>query len=235
MQTTPLYSLLQKYSHTFHPIVNFSTPNDKLLQLDFTASNNRLTSEILADTNLFSQFLEDTLGKKYRYGIGGYAEHRIIYARSTRYDGDEEPRRLHLAIDIWGPAGTPVFTPLDGFVHSFAFNNSYGDYGATIILKHELEGITFHTLYGHLSVKDLIHLEENKLIKQGTEIGHFGVPEENGYWPPHLHFQVINEMQGYKGDYMGVCKYSEREKYLLNCPDPDLILNMMQYSGANML
>jgi hypothetical protein len=33
-------------------------------------------------------------------------------------------------------------------------------------------------------------------------------------------------MEGRKGDYPGVCKYSERKKYLANCPDPDLILGM---------
>jgi hypothetical protein len=37
-------------------------------------------------------------------------------------------------------------------------------------------------------------------------------------------------MEFKKGDYPGVCKYSEQRKYLLNCPDPDLILQMMQYA-----
>jgi hypothetical protein len=30
-----------------------------------------------------------------------------------------------------------------------------------------------------------------------------------------------------KSDYPGVCAYSEKDAYLANCPDPDLILNMM--------
>jgi hypothetical protein len=36
-----------------------------------------------------------------------------------------------------------------------------------------------------------------------------------------------------EGDYPGVCKYSEREKYLENCPDPDLILQMNRYINGN--
>jgi peptidoglycan LD-endopeptidase LytH len=52
---------------------------------------------------------------------------------------------------------------------------------------------------------------------------------ENGNWPPHLHFQLIADMEGWKGDYPGVCKYSEREKWLGNCPDPDLVLDLLQY------
>jgi len=35
---------------------------------------------------------------------------------------------------------------------------------------------------------------------------------------------LIEDMQGLKGDYPGVCKFSERERYLANCPDPELIL-----------
>jgi hypothetical protein len=56
------------------------------------------------------------------------------------------------------------------------------------------------------------------------------LPQENGQWPPHLHFQVIIDMEFKKGDYPGVCKLNEKEKYLRNCPNPDLILQMMQYA-----
>jgi hypothetical protein len=55
---------------------------------------------------------------------------------------------------------------------------------------------------------------------------------ENGHWPPHLHFQLIIDMGKAKGDYPGVCKYSEREKYLDNCPDPGFILSMVKH-GRN--
>ncbi len=225
-----LYHLLQKYSPAFHPVVPFDAKKDKLLQLDFTGANTTLTPEILSNTEAFTDYILDQLGTEYTYGIGGYNEHRTIYARSSRFDGNEEPRRLHLGVDIWGMAGTPVFAPLDGYVHSFAFNDHYGDYGATIILHHQLDGIVFNTLYGHLSLHDLEGLQEGQYISRGTEFAHFGIPKENGYWPPHLHFQVVSEMQSKKGDYHGVCRYSEREKYLLNSPDPDLILRMMQYA-----
>jgi murein DD-endopeptidase MepM/ murein hydrolase activator NlpD len=115
-------------------------------------------------------------------------------------------------------------------VHSFAFNDQYGDYGATIILFHQLEEYSFHTLYGHLSLKDLNGLTEGTQVSAGDLIAHFGEPQENGHWPPHLHFQIIIDMEGNKGDYPGVCKFSECEKHINNCPDPDLILTMMQYA-----
>jgi peptidoglycan LD-endopeptidase LytH len=133
-------------------------------------------------------------------------------------------------MDIWGPAGTPVYAPLAATVHSFGFNDAYGDYGATLILQHELDGYLFHTLYGHLSLASIQDKQEGQEIEAGQWIAAFGAPEENGQWPPHLHFQVVRDMQGFKGDYPGVCKFSEREKYLANCPDADLLLGMLQYA-----
>lgn len=231
MLQNPLYCLLKKHSADFHSVVLFDPGQDKLLQLYFTAANTRLTNELLSDTNSFSEYINGLLDKKYKYGIGGYNEHRTIYSRSAVFNTNEEPRRLHLGIDIWGVAGTPVFAPLGGYVHSFAFNDRYGDYGATIILHHQLDGVSFNTLYGHLSLEDIAGLREGHYITPGEGFAHFGEPPENGYWPPHLHFQIIQEMYEKKGDYPGVCRYSEREDYLYNSPDPDCILKMMQHAA----
>lgn len=212
-------------------IVPFHPAHNKLLLLDFTSANTDLTGDIINDTHLFSQYIENKLNAANAiYGIGGYNEHRTVYSRSKVFDTGGEPRRLHLGIDIWGKAGTPVFAPLAGEVHSFAFNNQYGDYGATIILRHERDGTTFHTLYGHLSLKDLNGLQEGQSIQPAQTIAHFGEPGENGQWPPHLHFQIITDMEGMKGDYPGVCKFSECKKYLANCPDPDGLIGMMRYA-----
>ena len=61
-------------------------------------------------------------------------------------------------------------------------------------------------------------------VETGRVIGALGDPAENGGWPPHLHFQCMLDMEGYSGDYPGVCKWCEREQYLRNCPDPALLL-----------
>lgn len=214
-----------------HPVVPFDPRSEKIILLDFTAANETLTDKIVNDTTLFSRYVDDQRrAAGARYGIGGYDEHRTVYSRSKVFDNAEEPRRLHLGIDVWGEAGTPVYAPINGTVHSFAFNDRYGDYGATIILKHETAEETFHTLYGHLSLRDLDGLREGDVVKAGACIAHFGEPHENGHWPPHLHFQLINNMGEWKGDYPGVCRFSERETYLHNCADPDRLLKLMQYA-----
>jgi murein DD-endopeptidase MepM/ murein hydrolase activator NlpD len=233
MAIAPLSTVLARHSAGFHSVVPFDPGKDLLYPFDFTAANTSLRPDDIADTERFANYINRTLhANKARYGIGGYNEHRTLYARSKHFDSPEEPRRLHLGIDIWGPAGTPVMSPLDGIVHSFAFNNNDSDYGATIILTHHLDGVGFHTLYGHMSLNSLKNLEEGRRIRRGEVIAEFGMRFENGNWPPHLHFQVIADMQGWKGDYPGVCRYSERQQWLDNCPDPDLILGMVRLAAA---
>ncbi|MBS1575714.1 MAG: peptidoglycan DD-metalloendopeptidase family protein [Bacteroidetes bacterium] len=223
--------LVQKHQPGFASVVPFNPLTDKLLTLDFSKNNKDLTDEIVNDTNLFSDYISSKIRKAgCRYGIGGYAEHRTVYSRSRHFDSlnGEEPRRLHLGVDIWGEANTAVIAPLDGIVHSFAFNNNFGDYGATIVLSHSIDGITFHSLYGHLSLNSLNNLQEGQLIKCGEVFAEFGVQFENGQWPPHLHLQLIIDMGGRKGDYPGVCKFSEMDQYILNSPDPALLLPFFQ-------
>ncbi|RYZ19369.1 MAG: peptidase M23 [Chitinophagaceae bacterium] len=234
MRLLPIFAAMRKEEFqqllaqtTIKPVVPLA-PGDKLLRMNLTAENAALNAETFTSTERFSAWVEDLLHRKgARYGVGGWNEHRNIYARSEKFDTGEEPRRLHLGIDIWGPAGTPVFAPLDGTVHSVAINDFFGDYGGTVILRHEVNGVVFHTLYGHLSHDSTKGKAAGQGIAAGTQIATFGIPEENGQWPPHLHFQVIINMQGKKGDYHGVCRYSQREQWLENCPDADVILGLM--------
>ncbi|RYZ20525.1 MAG: peptidase M23, partial [Sphingobacteriales bacterium] len=119
--------------------------------------------------------------------------------------------------------------PIGGMVHSFAFNDQFGDYGATLVLLHQLDGLPFYSLYGHISLRDIDHLTQGQYMVRGEEIAHFGEAHENGHWPPHLHFQLIWDMGLYAGDYPGVCRFSEREQWLSNSPDPDTILQLNRY------
>ena len=235
-----IVDILENYKAGFHPVVSFDPGRDKLLLLDFTKNNKELSEDIVGDTKKFSDYINLKLkAANAKFGIGGYNEYRELYSRSKVFfspanplstNGEREDRRLHLGIDIWGKPYTAVRSPLDGIIHSFAFNNNFGDYGATLILTHNLEGIAFHTLYGHLSLNSIKNLREGGNIRKGDVAGEFGIPMENGQWPPHLHFQIIIDMGNWRGDYPGVCKFSEKEKYLENCPDPDLILKMMKYA-----
>ncbi|HEY9001987.1 MAG TPA: peptidoglycan DD-metalloendopeptidase family protein [Mucilaginibacter sp.] len=220
-----LSNYIQAHPDRIGKVVNYSPETDRFFQFDFTSSNAELSPEDVLDTEKFSAWVNFKLAKSNcRYGIGGYMEHRTLYARSELFNTEEEPRRLHLGVDIWADAGTPVYTPIDGIVHSFRDNDHFGDYGPTIILQHDLDGLTLYTLYGHLNRESLVGLTVGKAIAKNEQIAVFGNQEVNGHWPPHLHFQLMFDMEGKQGDYPGVGYYSEKENYLRNIPNPNLIL-----------
>lgn len=233
--STQLEAILQRHQWKFKPVVPFSAASDKLVAMDLSAANTDIPQEPLQNLPGFIAWVNDHLSSAgSRYAIGGYGEYRNIYSESPVFGKEgsaEEPRKLHLGTDIWGKPFTPVSAPIDGLVHSFAFNDGFGDYGATVILCHRMDDLTFHTLYGHLSLRSLGNLLPGQRIAAGEIFAEFGIPSENGQWPPHLHFQLISDLEDHTGDYPGVCRYSEKEKYLRNCPDPDLVLQMNRYLG----
>lgn len=193
--------------------------------LDLTDANRELASVDLSDPEAFTAYVEKTARRQGKqYGIGGYGEDRCIYRMSRLFSAEEEPRSIHLGVDIWVPPGTPVLAAHDAQVHSTGDNPQFGDYGPTVILVHHSSGETWHTLYGHLSRSSLKNLAVGTEVLRGGVIGWVGQPHENGGWPSHLHFQIIRDMGDYVGDYPGVCKPGEQEYYLQNCPDPNLLL-----------
>ena len=228
---TKVYSLessLKANSHDFAKVLQYDPKKDKIVRIDLSESNTDLDQVDFRDTVALAAYIDNYIKKvKAKFVFGGYNEFRSLYSRSDVFSGpfaSGEPRRLHLGTDIWAAAGTSVHAPLGGMVHSFAYNNQFGDYGGTIILQHQLDTQSFHTLYGHLSLNSLNGLREGQYFSRGQKIAELGIPEENGMWPPHLHFQLIKDMELKEGDYPGVCRYSQRQHYLNNCPDPDLIL-----------
>lgn len=233
-----LHPFAHRIASDFHPVVDYDPQRDVIAAVDLSPDNPLINPSVTANTASFSAFILNELKKhNARYLVGGYNEWREIYRRSRLFDENlqgitdtEEPRNRHLGIDIWGPVGTVVYAPIGGSIHSFAYNNNFGDYGATIILQHQIDGFVFYSLYGHLSRPDLDGKRVGQFLSRGEAFASFGPPAENGDWPPHLHFQLIIDIGEWLGDYPGVCKSSEADIYLFNSPDPDLVLDMRRHS-----
>lgn len=222
-----LSQLLQKHQAAFGAVLPVDLNGAEVCRLDFTAQNPRVVTADMRDTPAFEALVAEMLAAQEAFiGVGGYLENRIIYRRSPGLFGDPAlpARSLHLGVDVWVRAGTPVWTPLPAMVHSLADNDNFGDYGPTVILEHELDGTTFYTLYGHLARREVVLLRPGMLVEPGVTFAEVGPPPENGDWPPHLHFQIIADMQGLKGDFPGVALPAEREKWATLCPNPNLIL-----------
>jgi murein DD-endopeptidase MepM/ murein hydrolase activator NlpD len=67
---------------------------------------------------------------------------------------------------------------------------------------------------------------EGQIVTKGAVLGQLGAPPVNGDYAPHLHFQVIGDLQGKKGDYPGVSSKNDLSFYKENCPDPNLLLKI---------
>jgi murein DD-endopeptidase MepM/ murein hydrolase activator NlpD len=176
----------------------------------------------------FEKYIENYLTiNKTQVAFGGYSEERNLYKRSAVFNTPEtEERNIHIGLDLWTKAGTPVLAALDGTIHSFNYNAGLGDYGPTLILEHQIENQIFYTLYGHLSLESITEIEIGAVVKKGQQIATLGTSVINGDYSPHLHFQIIKNMGDYFGDYPGVCCKSDLDYYLENCPDPNLLLKI---------
>jgi murein DD-endopeptidase MepM/ murein hydrolase activator NlpD len=213
----------------FAPVLPLRPDEETAFELDLSKDGPHAANVDVRKPQQFEDYLNVLLKRTgTSMAIGGYLEHRNLYADKQLFNsGDNQSERfIHLGIDAWMPAGTKIFAPLAGKVHSFADNDSVGNYGPTIILKHEpITDLVFYTLYGHLSRSDLNLLSVGKRFEKGECLAHFGKPEENGFWSPHLHFQIILNMGNYFGDYPGVASLETIAFEKSNCPDPNIIFN----------
>jgi murein DD-endopeptidase MepM/ murein hydrolase activator NlpD len=209
-------------------VIDDSISYTEYIPLDLSVSNIELSKLAIDDATIFEEFIEEKLLKnKAKIAFGGYNEERNLYKRSTVFnDNQTEERNIHIGLDLWIKAGTPVLAALDGTVHSFNYNNNLGDYGPTILLKHSIKDQTFYTLYGHLSLESIATIKVGDFFTKGQQLATLGDASVNGNYAPHLHFQIIKDIATNIGDYPGVCSKKDLNYYLENCPDPNLLLKI---------
>ena len=163
--------------------------------------------------------------------VGRYGEDRAIYD-----DGDAagDRRTLHLAVDLYAAAGTPVLAPLDGRVAMVGNDRSADGFGGVLILEHETDTPhRFWTFYGHLSAASVTAAHVGRAVAAGEEIARLGERDENGNWPAHLHFQLLTALCWDKAeDVIGLAAPSAWELWESVCPDPSAILGLPVNAAA---
>ncbi len=210
----------------FHPVVNYSD-GDRTGRIDLSVGSVELGGNAhFEDSRHFERQLRRLLEDlDLDTAVGGYQEVRPFYtADFYQTRGLEGPqwRTVHLGLDIWQPAGSPVFAPLPGKIFSLADNRGDRNYGPTIILQHHFDGgKTFYTLYGHLDRSSLAGKEAGDAVAGGERLGAIGPAPENGNWPPHLHWQILLDPLGHTDDFPGVGFYRLRRMWRELCPDPE--------------
>lgn len=92
--------------------------------------------------------------------------------------------RIHHALDIMAPRGTPVVAAVDGKVRKL-FNSRAG--GLTVYQYDVAEARVYY--YAHLD-RYADGLAEGQFIAQGTVIGYVGTTGNSAPDAPHLHFSI---------------------------------------------
>ncbi len=138
-----------------------------------------------------------------RVGIGGHAEVRRWFdSPAFEVPGNDGTlhRTAHLGLDLFVPAGTPVHAPLDGVVVRTGQEDGAPEHGPSVVLEHRMpfedEEMVFRTIYRHLSMESVDRITAGDVARRGEPFAAVGDAEENGGWPPHLHFQILADPPG---------------------------------------
>jgi len=172
----------------------------------------------------FSQTYDPNRHLKSPFGIGRYNEKRLGMYETEIFQGKGGPRNIHLGVDIGAPVGTPVHAFADGEIFLFGYNPAAGDYGYTLITRHEnVAGETLYALHGHLSARTVEGKAEGQKIARGAVIAWVGDRHENGGWNPHLHFQ-LSRVKPEVCDMPGAANEAGLAEALATYPDPRIVL-----------
>jgi 4-aminobutyrate aminotransferase-like enzyme/Ser/Thr protein kinase RdoA (MazF antagonist) len=164
--------------------------------------------------------------------IGRYDEDRNCYAGDQFTTDAPETRSVHLGIDLFVEAETPLHAMLPGTVVTVVDNDLPFDYGPTVIVRHEAGAAgPFHVLYGHLSRRTLSTVRPGQEVAAGEVIAYVGDHTVNGGWAPHVHLQIITDLMadpvlGPDGNFEGAGEPSRMAVWRQIAPDADLLLRL---------
>jgi len=229
MRKTNFSEFIKECTKEFTPVLDKTFIKKDFVHIDLSETNKDIREMPIPSAKAVKTFIDEYVASKNaKVAYGGYNEKRTLYQRSVIFNNDATPstRNIHIGLDLWCDAGTSVLAALEGTVHSFNDNEGFGNYGPTIILEHIIGDRTFYTLYGHLSKDSIKKLSFGQIVEAGDKIATLGTRKVNGDYAPHLHFQVIDDIQGFTGDYPGVASADKLDFYLENCPDPNLLLKI---------
>lgn len=202
------------------PVFTAESMQSQPYVFNFTQSNSEVTGLVEKGGADFQIYTDNAMRKAgATWGIGGYLERRDGVLKNTHIGNQK--RFYHLGVDIAFPAGTPVFSPLDGEIYKAGYSPEWGDYGNYLSTYHELNGIPFYLFYGHLKEGSM---KTSGSVKAGETIAALGDFEENGQWFHHIHLQIcmLPWENGTTPD--GYCKEDLVDSYRLLNPNPLLLI-----------
>lgn len=126
------------------------------------------------------KFAADNLGTKNLWG--GYLEDRSFSLRDSYL---EPSKFLHLGVDFFAPANTPIYAPCPMDLIN-VYNDTPEECGWGTRLLYQIDN-GLYILFGHLSPR----YSRYYYVPYGMQFAFLGDRSENGGWSPHLHIQMI--------------------------------------------
>lgn len=118
---------------------------------------------------------------------------------------------IHRGLDIATSGNDPVYSMLDGIIHSKGYDNSMGNF---VIIKDNNENSAtfgYATLYMHL--KEPVSLEVGASVEKGTQVGIEGTTGDSTGIHLHVEMQDLNRWENVwhwsyvKSDYLDPTEY----------------------------
>ncbi|HNP86378.1 MAG TPA: aminotransferase [Kouleothrix sp.] len=199
-----LQAWLGTHQAQLHPVVDRSLLADAPV-LDLSTSSPALRDGVWEEPAAMRAALTHQLAG--RAGLGRYAETRLHHSAPG---SAAEPATLHLGADVFVPAGTPVYAPLDGTVVRAAEHE--------LLLRHApAPGLVFFTRYaGIIPAAGLTDMNA------GQALGVVAPTADSAPLPPHLHVQLGTELV--HGALPSLGHASARAAWLALCPNPSALL-----------
>jgi 4-aminobutyrate aminotransferase-like enzyme/Ser/Thr protein kinase RdoA (MazF antagonist) len=150
------------------------------------------------------------------YGLGRYGEARLMYSQTN---SAAEPGTVHLGVDVFAPAGTPVRAPFEGVIERIEGNR--------LCLRH---GPGLRVVLGRIQPS----VRAGERVARGQTLGAVAEAATGEPLPAHLHCQL--DLRG-PGEPAGpplpaLIPPGEREVWLSLCPDPNLVLGFANLQPA---
>src|SRR5574344_1670305 len=100
-------------------------------------------------------------------------------------------------MDLSAPSGTEIIAVGDGIVYETGYSETgLGNY---VYLKHDMDGIIYYTVYGHM-LDNSIKVIKDQEVKEGNVIGTIGSTGLST--GTHLHFTITSPILSFNKEYL---------------------------------
>ncbi len=225
-----LYPQILKDEEIF-PVIGKCLAKQKPVIVSLSDKNKEvLDMNMVKDMEILYHYMEGKLKNSgSKWSLSEYmGERKWMIEPFTSTKGN---RNVHIGIDIGLEKGAKLYAPLDAEVVNSEYEDGLGNYGGLVVLKHNIRGVIFYSLYGHLD-KALLP-EVGAKFKKGEKFAAVGEfrNHNNGFY--HTHMQILTQ-EAYDNGWVnkGYCKKEDIQKVKKLCPNPmHLLVYGYRYRG----